>query len=76
MATPPVPVVNNASTVSEILGFLSIALNALGTIPAIGADVALAGVFVSLIQKAMSAYHTAAGVPLDLSKIPLEQPVA
>jgi len=78
MSTPvaPLPVVSNASTISEILGFLSIALNALGTIPAIGADVALAGVFVQLIQKAMNAYHAASGQPLDLTKIPLETPVS
>lgn len=76
MSTLPTPIVSNSSTVSEILGFLSIALNALGTIPAIGANVQLAGVFVALIQKAMGAYHAASGAPLDLTKIPLEQPVA
>lgn len=76
MSTSPVPVVSNANVGVEILGFLGIALNALGTIPAIGADVQLAGVFIGLIQKAMSAYHAAAGAPLDLTKIPLEQPVA
>ncbi len=63
-------------TLTEILAILSVALNALSTIPAIGADAALANVFLTIIQKALSAYNSAAGAPLDLSKLPLETPVS
>lgn len=65
----------NAS-LTEILAILSVALNALSTIPAIGADAALANVFLTIIQKALAAYSAAAGAPLDLSKLPIESPVA
>jgi|HubBroStandDraft_1064217.scaffolds.fasta_scaffold03153_11 hypothetical protein len=64
------------ATLTEILAILSVALNALSTIPAIGADAALANVFLTIIQKAMAAYTAASGAPLDLSKIPIEAPVA
>jgi hypothetical protein len=60
---------------SNILTILQIALNALGTIPGIGTDAILSSVFIQIIQNAMTAYHTAAGAPLDLSKLPLEKPV-
>jgi hypothetical protein len=60
---------------ASILQILQISLNALAVIPAIGQDAVLAGVFVGIIQNAMTAYHSAAGVPLDLTKLPLEKPV-
>jgi len=50
-------------------------LLALTAIPAIGADAALAGVFIGILQSALNAYHSAAGVPLDVTKLPLETPV-
>lgn len=64
------------ATVTEILSILSVALNALSAIPAIGGDAALASVFLTIVQHAMGAYTAAAGAPLDLSKLPLETPVA
>lgn len=60
----------------SILTIIQVALNALSTIPVIGTDAALSGVFIQIIQNAMNAYHSAAGVPLDLTKIPLEKPVS
>jgi hypothetical protein len=66
---------NNVS-ISSILTIIQIALNALSVIPAVGADAALAGVFINILQAGMVAYNAAAGAPLDLSKIPLETPVA
>jgi hypothetical protein len=77
MTTSPAPTTGGTfNTVSEILGILGIALNALTAIPGIGGDAVLASVFITIIQKAMNAYHAAAGVPLDLSKLPMETPVA
>ena len=72
MANSPVP---KSLSIASILSILSVALNALATLPAIGADAALASVFINIIQSAMTAYHVAAGAPLDLSKLPLETPV-
>jgi hypothetical protein len=59
----------------QFLAILQIALAALATVPAIGADAALAAAFLSIIQKAMAGYEAAAGAPLDLSKLPIEAPV-
>jgi hypothetical protein len=73
MSTTPAPAAG--TSVTFILTILQIALQALSTVPAIGADVALASVFINIIQQAMNAYHAAAGVPLDLSKLPMETPV-
>jgi hypothetical protein len=61
--------------ISFILTILQVAMTALQTIPAIGGDIKLASAFISIIQNAMNAFHSAAGVPLDLSKLPLETPV-
>lgn len=60
---------------TSILTIIQVALNALATIPAIGTDAALANVFIAIIQNAMVAYHSAAGAPLDLAKLPMEKPV-
>lgn len=76
MATTPAPVTGSGTSITFILTILQIALNALTTVPAIGADMALSSVFVNIIQQAMNAYHAAAGAPLDLSKLPMETPVA
>jgi hypothetical protein len=59
-------------TISNILMILQIALGALSTIPGVGTDIAIAGAFVKIIQNAMTAYHAAAGQPLDLTKLPME----
>lgn len=64
------------TTTSSILLILQTALNALAVIPAVGPEAALAGVFIGIIQQGMTAYHQAAGAPLDLTKLPLETPVA
>lgn len=74
MSTTPVTV--SVSPLSSILDILSVALNALAVIPALGGSPAIAGAFVQIIQSAMNAYHAQTGQPIDLSKIPLETPVA
>lgn len=61
--------------ITSILLIIQTTLSALGTIPAIGADAALGSVFVQILQSALTAYHSAAGVPLDITKLPLETPV-
>jgi hypothetical protein len=61
--------------VAEFLAILQIALTALETIPAIGADAQLAAAFLSIIQNTLAGYTSAAGQPLDLSKVPQETKV-
>ena len=80
MAAPtlPTPVAAPLPTVSKlslILLILETALNALGKIPVIGGDAALAAALIQIVQAGMAAYQAEAGQPLDLSKIPQEQPV-
>ena len=65
----------NSVSLGSILQIIQAALMALTAIPAIGADAALAGVFIGILQSALNAYHSAAGVPLDVTKLPLETPV-
>jgi hypothetical protein len=61
--------------IAEFLMILQIALTALETIPAIGADAQLAAAFLSIIQKTLAGYTAAAGQALDLTKVPLETKV-
>lgn len=69
------PAPSQGVSVSSILTILTIALGALSSIPVIGTNAALAGVFLKIIQAGMTAYTSATGQPLDLTKIPLETPV-
>lgn len=62
-------------SVTVILEILTIALAALQAIPATSAGAALAGSLLTIIQKCLAAYQQATGLPLDLTKIPLEPPV-
>lgn len=63
-------------SVPGILAIIQIALNALAVIPAVGPEAALAGVFINIVQSGMAAHHAATGAALDLTKLPLETPVA
>lgn len=60
----------------SILLIIQAALGALAVIPVVGPEAALAIPFIQILQTALAAYAQAAGKPLDLSKIPLETPVA
>lgn len=59
-----------------ILAIIQAALTGVSTIPgaAIGAGAGLA--FVQILQSGLQAYQLETGQPLDLTKIPLETPVA
>lgn len=73
--TPPVPPVPTVSKLSLILLILETALNALGKVPVIGTDAALASAFIQIIQAGMQAYQAESGLPIDLTKLPQETPV-
>lgn len=63
-------------SVSQILQIIQIALGALAALPVVGPEAALAAPFVRILQAGLDAYSQASGAPLDLTKIPLETPVA
>lgn len=65
-----------ATSLGSILNLIQIALNGLSVIPAVGGDAALTGALIGLLQAGLNAYHQANGAPLDLTKLPLETPVA
>ena len=73
MVTSPTP--TPSVTLTGILNIIQIALTGLEALPLIGPEAALAATFTSILQNALSAYHAAAGAPLDLTKIPVELPV-
>lgn len=64
------------NSLSSILQIIQIALGALSVIPATAPEAALTGAFLQILQAGLTAYHQAAGAPLDVTKIPLEIPVA
>ena len=71
MSTTPIPV-PGTSTVSTWLAVLTASLNALAVIPGIGADAAIAGAFISIITAAVTSIRSQTGLPIDLTKIPIE----
>lgn len=64
------------NTTQSILLIIQTALAALTVIPVVGPEAALAVPFIQILQSGLSAFHAATGAPLDLTKIPLETPVA
>jgi hypothetical protein len=80
MATPPLPPTPNPtpapvtapSKLTSILSIIQLALTVLQTIPVIGGDAALANSLLGILTNALNLYQAEAGVPLDLTKIPLE----
>lgn len=67
--------VTPAVSLTNILNIIQLALSGLSKIPVVGGDAALAGVFIGILQYGLNAYHSAAGQPLDVTKLPLETPV-
>ena len=60
-----------------ILTIIQAALAGLASLKGkIGIDANIAVAFTTIIQNGMAAYEAAAGQPLDLTKLPLEPPVA
>ena len=76
--TQPVPVVSgSSSTLSNIESIILAALAGLKLVPGgIGVTAGLISTFAGILVNAQQAYQQAAGVPYDLSKVPLETPVS
>jgi len=77
MSTPPTPpiVVQPLSKLDNILLIINAALQGLTLVPVVGPYAALAAQFETILTNALQAYHSEAGQPIDLTKIPLEKPV-
>lgn len=73
MSTTP-PVVPSSSKVQTIEAIILAALQGLQLVPGIGASAAIIGIFASILTNAQAAYQAEVGMPVDLSKIPLETP--
>jgi hypothetical protein len=66
-----------SSTLSNIESIILAALAGLKLVPGgIGVTAGLISTFASILVNAQQAYQQAAGVPYDLSKVPLETPVS
>jgi hypothetical protein len=81
MSSQPVPVISSGVGSTNVLGNIEsvilAALAGLKLVPGgIGVTAGLIGVFANILVNAQQAYQQSAGVPYDLSRVPLETPVA
>lgn len=69
------PVTPSPSKLALILSIIQAALSGLTLVPGVGSIAGLSGILLKILQSGLAAYEAEAGQPLDLSKIPIEQPV-
>lgn len=74
MSTTPVPT-PAPSKLDNILALIDAALRGLALVPIVGAPAGLADVFLNILRGGLSLYQQETGQPLDLTKIPQEEPV-
>ena len=76
MSTPPLPTpAPSGSRLSNILAIINLVLGALSAIPGLGAPIAVEQAFQKILVNALAAYQAETGQPIDLTKLPFEQPV-
>lgn len=78
MSAQPVPVVTgaNSNVLGNIESVILAALAGLKLVPGgVGVTAGLISVFAGILVNAQQAYQAAAGIPYDLSRVPLETPV-
>lgn len=73
--TPPVSIAITGGTLAEVTTILQDALNVLDVIPVTAPFAGLASVILGVITAAVSRIKTQSGLPIDLSKIPVEAPL-
>lgn len=78
MTTQPVPVISGtSSTLESIEAIILAALKGLSLVPGgIGVSAGLISTLAGILVNAQQVYQQAAGVPYDLTKVPLETPVS
>jgi hypothetical protein len=76
MSTQPTPSPAPPTKAQNIEAILIAALQALTLLPGIGATAGVVALLANIFVKAQAAYQQETGQPYDLSKVPLETPVA
>jgi hypothetical protein len=76
MATIPIPSPAPPSKLQNILSIINAVLQGLQLVPVLNLPIAIEQVFQGILTKALAAYQQETGQPIDLTKIPLETPVA
>ncbi len=76
MSTIPTPSPAPPTKLQNIESIILMALQGLSLLPVVGGTASIIGVFANILVKAQAAYQQESGQPIDLSKIPLETPVA
>jgi hypothetical protein len=76
MATTPTPSPAPPTKLQNIEAIILAALQGLSMIPVIGGTASIIGVLANILVKAQGVYQQETGLPYDLSKVPLETPVA
>jgi hypothetical protein len=71
----PLAVSIQGGTLQEVTTILQDAINVAGMFPAAAPSAALAGLILQIISAAASRIRQETGKPIDLSKIPYEQPL-
>jgi hypothetical protein len=61
------------SKLQNILAIINLVLGALSAIPGFGMPIAIEQAFQKILTNALQAYQQETGMPIDLSKIPLEE---
>lgn len=73
MSTLPTPSPAPPSKLQNILAIINLVLGALSAVPVLGVPIAIEQAFQKILTNALQAYQQEAGLPIDLSKIPLEE---
>jgi hypothetical protein len=76
MSTQPTPSPAPPTKLQNIEAIILAALQGLSMIPVIGGTASIIGVLANILVKAQGVYQQETGQPYDLSKVPLETPVA
>ena len=74
--TAPTPSPAPPTKAQNIEAIILMALQGLSMLPVIGPSASIIGVLANILVKAQTAFQQETGQPIDLSKIPLETPVA
>jgi hypothetical protein len=75
MSTTPTPSPAPQSKLQNILGIINLALQGLQAIPVLTLPIAIEQTFQGILTNALAAYQQETGKPIDLTQIPLEEPV-
>jgi hypothetical protein len=77
LSTPSTPLASSPSKIQNILGIINLAIKGLSLAPGpVGAIGGIASIFSQMLQNGLLLYQQETGQPFDITKIPLETPIA